>query len=118
MARRTPCKSCPWRVDQTAQDIPNFSLELAENLRGSCTGELGASVFSCHLSREGDEFPCAGWMAIYGYDSITVRMLHAQGVMEYDAEAVMPPPPDWPELHADFDEVIQKLRDTVKELYD
>jgi hypothetical protein len=26
-----PCPACPWRLDATAQDIPNFDLELAEN---------------------------------------------------------------------------------------
>lgn len=27
-----PCPTCPWRLDATAQDIPNFDLEQAENL--------------------------------------------------------------------------------------
>lgn len=77
---RKPCPSCPWRVGQDASAIPNFSLELAENLRGTCEQDFGAPVFACHQSREGEEIVCAGWLAVYGV------------------------------LHSSFDEVIEKLR--------
>lgn len=45
-----PCASCPWRVDATAGDIPNFDITLAENLAATCPDErsmgpdFGASI--------------------------------------------------------------------------
>lgn len=107
---RKPCPSCPWRVDQTAEDIPNFSLELAENLERTCHQDFGAPIFACHQSREGEEFACAGWLAVYGYDSIAVRMMVIAG--RIPAEALQPGE-DWPELEPSFEDVIEKLRATA-----
>lgn len=107
---RQPCLSCPWRVDQDAQDIPNFSLDLAERLERTCHQDFGAPVFACHQSRKGKEFPCAGWLAVYGANSIAVRMMVIGGRIQPDA---LQPGEDWPELHTDFEEVIEKLRETA-----
>ena len=107
---RKPCPSCPWRVDQTARAIPGFSLDLAESLDRTCSGEFGAPVFACHQSRPGGEFPCAGWLAIHGHDSIAVRLMVLQGRVPPEA---LESGADWPELHGFFDEVIAKLRATT-----
>jgi hypothetical protein len=106
-AVRQPCKSCPWRVDQDASDIPNFSLELAEGLARTCDGQFGSPQMACHQSRDGDEFVCAGWLARHGYDSIAVRLQLIAGKLSPEA---LEPSDDWPELHADFGEMIEKLR--------
>jgi hypothetical protein len=94
----------------SAQDIPNFSLELAENLRRTCDGQFGAPIFACHQSREGAEFACAGWLAIHGYDSIAVRLAVMAGRIAPEA---LTPAADWPELHPSFDDMIEKLRETA-----
>lgn len=109
-AYRKPCPTCPWRVDQDASAIPNFSLELAENLRRTCEQGFGAPMFACHQSRDGAEVVCAGWLAVYGADSIAVRMQVIAG--NYPPE-VLSPGEDWPDLHSSFDEVIEKLRATA-----
>ena len=109
-AVRKPCPSCPWRIDQDAQSIPNFSLDLAERLERTTHGDFGATIFACHQSREGEEIPCAGWLAIYGYDSIAIRMMVIAGRVPVEA---LWPGKDWPELEPDFDAVIEKLRATA-----
>jgi hypothetical protein len=109
-ACRVPCRSCPWRVDQDASDIPNFDLELAERLRDTCSGEFGAAMFACHQSREGAEVVCAGWLARYGRDNIAVRLQVMVGKIAPEA---LEPGDDWPETHETFDEVIEKLRATA-----
>ena len=107
MTVRKPCPSCPWRVDQDADDIPNFSLDLAERLERTTHQEFGAPIFACHQSREGEEFPCAGWLAVYGADNIAVRMMLIDGRISREA---LCPGDDWPEMHVSFAEMIEKLR--------
>jgi len=102
-----PCASCPWRVDQHADDIPNFRLDLAEGLTSTITGELGAPIFACHQSKEQREVPCVGWLWVYGYDSIAIRLRMLRGEMTQDE--LVPDPSI--ELHATFDEFIAKLRE-------
>lgn len=73
MKKVAQCKSCPWRVDCVPErDIPNgYSVELHENLRGTCTSGLVSitslldgvqRIMACHYSEPGQEFPCAGWL--------------------------------------------------------
>lgn len=110
-----PCPSCPWRLDQNAQDIPNFSLEKAEGLAGTCPDEngmgpsFGASWFACHQSREGAEIPCAGWLAVVGRAHPNVRIAVMEGRL--DAKT-LDLPPDGPTLHSTYGEVLAKLRAT------
>lgn len=107
-----PCPSCPWRLDQTAQDIPGFSLEKAKDLADTCPDARGhgpafdAKVFACHQSKPGGEFPCAGWLATVGRCHPMVRLACIQGQLP---EAALDPGPGWPELHADYGAVLRKL---------
>ncbi len=115
-ACRKPCPSCPWRVDQDAAAIPNFSLDLAENLAATCPDErdmgpdFGAAQFACHQSHEGAEVVCAGWLAVAGHRHPAVRVAVLTGSMPVEA---LSPGEDWPELHGYFAEVIEKLRATA-----
>lgn len=105
---RMPCKTCPWRVDQHADVIPGFVLELAENLVATTGDEFGAPIFACHQSRDGEEIVCAGWLAVYGYNSIAVRLMVMGGRLAPEA---LTAGPNWPELHQSFRELIEKLRE-------
>lgn len=115
-ACRRPCPSCPWRVDQDASTIPNFRLDLAENLANTCPSErgygpdFGSPQFACHQSREDAEIACAGWLAQVGGAHPNVRMAVMAGKVPVEA---LTPGEDWPELHESFDEVIEKLRATA-----
>jgi hypothetical protein len=104
---RPPCRSCPWVKANRAQDIPNFRLDLAEQLAACQSGEFGAPIFACHLSKPGAEFTCAGWLAVHGRESIGVRIMAMHGHLPIEALA---PGVDWPELHADYAEMMAKLR--------
>lgn len=110
-----PCRSCPWRVDQDAQSIPNFDLELAERLAHCSPDEEGMGpsyldpLFACHTSRHGEEFACAGWLARVGHAHPRVRYLVSTGKIP---EQALEPGRDWPALHETYPEVLDKLRET------
>lgn len=112
-----PCPSCPWRLDQTAQDIPGFSRDKAHDLAATCPDARGhgpafdAKVFACHQSKLGGEFPCAGWLATVGHRHPMVRWACIQGKVPEDALA---PGPGWPALHADYGEVLHKLEGSAE----
>jgi hypothetical protein len=109
-----PCRACPWRKDTHARDIPNFSLELAENLANTSPDasgmgpDFGAPLFACHDSREGSEIACAGWMAQVGAAHPGVRLMAMQGRID---ESALQPEVGWPELHESFADVIAQLRE-------
>lgn len=110
------CASCPWRKDRNAHDIPNFNLEMAENLAATCPDARGmgpnydAAWFACHQSREGAEFPCAGWLASVGIAHPGVRLALMSGRLDVVTLTV---PPNSPELHESYGEVIAKLRQSI-----
>lgn len=110
-----PCASCPWRTGATADDIPNFDIALAESLSATCPDkrgmgpDFGASIFACHQSKQGEEFACAGWLAMVGHCHPRVRL--AVKMKELDASA-LEPGDDWPELHDNYQQVLDKLRET------
>lgn len=107
-----PCPSCPWRRDQSAQDIPNFSLQMARGLASTCPDERGigpafdAELFACHQSKVGDEVPCAGWLAMVGSAHPAVRLAVMGNRLP---AAALDPGPGWPGLHSTYPEVLQKL---------
>lgn len=110
-----PCATCPWRVNATAADIPNFDIALAEKLAATCPDERGmgpdffANVFACHQSKVTDEFACTGWLAMVGHCHPLVRIAVANGRL---ASATLEPGIDWPALHTNYPEVLAKLRAT------
>ena len=104
---RPPCATCPWRVSQHADEIPGFRLDMAEELIGTTSDQLGAPVFACHQSRPAEEVVCVGWLWRYGPDNIAVRLRLMDGQMK--PEELEPDPSI--ELHKTFDQVITKLRE-------
>lgn len=108
-----PCPSCPWRLVQDAHDIPNFSLELAERLAATCPDhrgrgpDFGAPMFACPQSKVGAEVHCAGWLASVGHAHPAVRLGIVSGRLD---AARLEPGPEWPALHDNYGEVLEKLR--------
>nr|QBR04490.1 hypothetical protein E1956_45825 [Paraburkholderia pallida] len=66
-------------------------------------------MFACHQSREGEEFACAGWLAKVGRRHPAVRLAVMSGRL---VPAALAPDADWPELHDNYAEVLDKLRAT------
>jgi hypothetical protein len=77
--------------------IPNYEPEKAACLARSCRDD-GAHVMACHKSREGAEFPCAGFILQVGTDAIGVRLGVTFGQIRLDDYEPGPEP-----LHATFE---------------
>lgn len=100
--RKKPCEKCPW-----VQTTPpgEFSAARYAALR-TTTGYPGAEappgspLFACHISKEGKDVPCAGWLAAVGYYSIQVRVLIAHGRLPRN---VLQPGRTWPPLFTSYD---------------
>jgi hypothetical protein len=100
-----PCASCPWRVGVVgARDIPGWGPELAAGLAQSCRDD-GFAIMACHKSREGAEIPCAGYLAVVGYDSIGARILSSSTKRDIVAEAQADA--EGTDLHPDFEAMLQ-----------
>ena len=110
-----PCPSCPWRIDQTAGDIPHFDLEKARCLSRTCSDSkgfgpsFGEPMFACHTSNEREEFPCAGWLAKEGSAHPMVRLAIMTNALP---EKVLSPGDNWPELHDNYVDVLTKLENS------
>lgn len=103
--RKKPCRECPWRRDTPPGQ---FDEDRYEALR-STVGEQGAEaswdapMFACHLTAEGREQPCAGWLAVVGIEHLGVRIHINQGSLPPE---VLQPGDDWPPLFETYDELV------------
>jgi hypothetical protein len=61
-------------------------------------------MFACHKSAEAHEIPCAGWLAVVGYEHLTVRLSIIEGVLPSE---VLRPGEGWPELFSSYDELVE-----------
>lgn len=85
-----------------ARDIPGWGPALAAGLAESCRDD-GFAVMACHKSREDAEVPCAGFLAVVGYDSIGAR-IHA--LRKGDVVAVARAGAAGIDLHPDFEAML------------
>ena len=62
------CKTCPWRVDTSVDDIPNYDPEQHEYLQdriappGQLIQTSGLKVMACHYSDDDNRYHCIGWV--------------------------------------------------------
>lgn len=98
---KEPCNGCPWRTD-TAMSI---DVEEAEKVCGSPERPLmpGDAMMPCHKKYpDADQYLCAGWLALFGWHHIGVRLMIGSGVIPPEALEVNP---DWPPLHPDVQSI-------------
>lgn len=95
--KRRPCKSCPWIASNTPDMIPHYDPHKAACLAETCRDD-GTKIMACHLSAEGAEFPCAGFVVQVAGDSIGVRLAIVLGQLDFDDYEAGPEP-----LHPDFE---------------
>lgn len=102
--RRQPCPECPFRCDTEPGQFPRERYEALQSTVGRPGAEAGidAPIFACHMSKEGRESACAGWLAVVGLDHLGIRIAVAQ---ERLPPTVLRPAPDWPELFSSYDEM-------------
>jgi len=76
------CAECPWRRDVATGKFPASRFR---SLRATCEPGGLPAVFACHMTPEGAERACAGFLAVCGADSNRVRIAVYQGRVELDA---------------------------------
>ena len=103
---RKLCSDCPFKKDTPPGQ---FSSARYERLRALGVhdpapreGQSFAlkAMFACHQTGEGKEVACAGWLAVCGENSLTVRLNIALGALP---EETLTPGKDWPDLFQDYD---------------
>lgn len=102
--RTRPCRDCPWRRDAPAGRFPPERYAALADTSGTPGREVGltAPVFACHLTQEGREKACAGWLAVAGVYHLGIRYAIA---LRRLPERVLTPAADWPELFTDYAEM-------------
>jgi Family of unknown function (DUF6283) len=102
--RNRPCGECPWRRDTPPGKFPACRYEALRETSGQPGAEvpLGAPMFACHMTQEGREVACAGWLAVCGIEHLGVRMAVLAGRLEPED---LRPGEGWPPLFQSYDEM-------------
>src|SRR6516165_7562536 len=67
---KVPCNECPWRRDvPVGKFLPERYVALAHTAY-----DLAGVIFACHMSKEGGEFACAGFLLQSSAHNLSVRM--------------------------------------------
>lgn len=105
-----PCKTCPWRTDQTAASIPNYVHSKACNLMNT-VGDTDdfRQIMACHGSTDTHMRACNGYLAMEGERNLNVRMLAAMGKIPYPAQALEACKAAKIRLHRKYRLVLKKL---------
>lgn len=70
---KIPCAECPWRTDVPAGKFPpERYVALA-----STAYDMASTVFACHMSKDGSEFACAGFILKSSVHNFRCRMARA-----------------------------------------
>lgn len=80
---KIPCAECPWRRDVPPGKFP------PERFRAlaDCAYDMGRQVFACHMSKEGEEFACAGFLLQSAAHNLSVRLALARGDFRQDVNS-------------------------------
>jgi hypothetical protein len=100
-----PCDECPFRRDTPPGQFPASRYEqLRDDTVGGPGREvpLGGLIFACHMTLEGREIACAGWLTVCGVEHLGVRYAVATGRLD---PAALRPRSDWPELFDTYEEM-------------
>jgi len=105
-----PCKNCPWKKSSLVggANIPRFDIDLMRGLSSTVpprdSNQDGMyKIFACHDSKVGNEFACAGYVAVQGYQNINVRLMAMMG--HVDIIAVEDACSDY-EMYSNFHEML------------
>lgn len=67
---KMPCVECPWRTDVPVGKFPpERYVALAPTAY-----DMGGTVFACHMSKDGGEFACAGFILQSSAHNFRCRM--------------------------------------------
>ena len=110
--RDTPCTVCPWRRDADMTRFGRHDIAMLARAHGEPGAEAPrtAPMISCHCDQPGTPHAmrlCAGWLAAEGRQHFGVRIHQLAGTLP---ETACSPGPGWPELVADFAELVTRWR--------
>ncbi len=113
--RTWPCVGCPGRADAHNRLV---YLNLAAYAEGTCgkpgaEAPLGALMFGCHMSRMNPAELCAWWLAVFGYQHLTVRLAIASSVLPV---SVLEPGPGWPPLFPSLEAALASSEENLARL--
>lgn len=103
-----PCGECPWRRDAEPGKFPaeRYAALRRTSRRpdehGHTDAQLGDPLFACHMTQEGSDRACAGWLAVEGWGHVMIRLAAATGRLPSCALA---PQPGWPPLYGSYAEL-------------
>lgn len=109
MTDLAPCSSCPWRRGATPDRIPAFDEEKATCSLPACVGDEDAfrPIMACHLSTDGDDRPCIGYLAgEESYGNLMARLHVARTGIDW--ARLWELHDDW-DLYDTFDEMMAAL---------
>jgi hypothetical protein len=67
---KVPCAECPWRRDVSTGKFPPERFRALAH----CAYDLARPIFACHMSKDGGEFACAGFLLQASIHNLGVRM--------------------------------------------
>lgn len=118
--REFPCGPCPIRADNADNPDAKFPAHrwkaLSNTVPDPVTGMPplpGIPLFGCHKGRPGsddscprteDDLTCAGWLAQFGGDHLTIRLALNERRLD---PAALKPGDNWPPLHQTWDDVVR-----------
>lgn len=109
--RMFPCNECPIRSDNIHNPQSKFPAQRWAELTSTVCApdggspQLGDAMFGCHKGAPGtdEDLACAGWLARFGENHMSVRLAIAIGRLPVEA---LTPRVDWPPLHETWEAVI------------
>lgn len=67
---KRPCAECPWRTDVPPGKFPASRYQLL----AATAYDLARTIFACHLSKEGGEVACAGYVLQSSAHNLSMRL--------------------------------------------
>lgn len=106
--RKRPCAKCPWRRDCDLSVFGDDDFRKLARVNGVPGDEapVGTPPMACHLDQEDTAHPLrlrAGWLAVVGHHSLTMRLRVMMGDLPADA---LGPGPGWPALYQGLAEML------------
>ena len=96
--RNTPCRDCPWQRSATPGQ---FTVERYVSLIPTAQQGFSA-IFACHMTPEGGEVACAGYLAVAGATSLRVRFGVVEGAFDLGAIDRAVEDGEFPEMYGSF----------------
>lgn len=99
-----PCSQCPYKRSTPPGQFPAQRYEQLRDTVGWPGAEvpIGGPVFACHMSAEGCDKACAGWLAVCGARHLGMRVKVLDGQLPAAALRRRP------ELFDSYDEMAER----------